>query len=169
MSLKASREPWENSPKIWASKLQESNLTTRLNNAKYIFSKQQQPELLKSLFFSASSQFVHPPLNQRTGVTAVTRLPATASHRKQSSSTSVMRATLWRATTSSSPAKMASGTVPCRLAADSHKVCLSQPHAGNVNRNLWTTFTLTLCLVFRRQGAQLSTGYTSSVYCDVHS
>lgn len=85
--------------------------------------------VVKISIFSASSQFVRPPLNQRTGATAVTRLPATASPRKQSSSTSATRATLWRATTSSSPARMASGTVPCRLAVDSHKVRLSRPHA----------------------------------------
>ncbi len=112
---------WEISPKIWAFKPQESNLTTGRNDTKNIFSRQQQPQLLNCVC-SASSQCVRPPLNQRTAATAVTRLPATASFRRPSLSTSATRATPWRATTSSSPVRTASGTVPCRLAAGSHKV-----------------------------------------------
>lgn len=79
-----------------------------------------------------SLQFAHPQLNQRMGVTAVTRLLAVSSPRKQLSSTSVTRATPWRETTSSSPVRTASGTAPCRSAVDSHKVRLPQLLTGKM-------------------------------------
>lgn len=96
--------------------------------------------LLKISVASVFPQCVHPRINQRMGATAVTHLPATASHRKLSSSTSVMRAMPWKETTSFSPARTASGMVPCRSAADSHKVfvlifCVCEhmwPYSGNV-------------------------------------
>ncbi len=50
---------WEISPKIWAFKPQESNLTTGRNDTKNIFSRQQQPQLLNCVC-SASSQCLPP-------------------------------------------------------------------------------------------------------------
>lgn len=114
------------------------------------------------------SQLVCHPLNRRTGATAVTLLPATTSPIKQSSSTSVTRATLSRQTTSSSPARTASGTVPCRSPADSHKVCSSQPWASfgasDTHHILWH-----FLFFLHRQGAVVSTGNTGSVHCGIDS
>lgn len=114
------------------------------------------------------SQLVCHPLNRRTGATAVTHLPVTTSPIKQSSSTSVTRATLWRQTTSSSPARTASGTAPCRSPVDLHKVCLWQPPASF---GIWDTHHILRHFPFfgHRQGAAFSAGNTGSVNCGIDS
>lgn len=102
------------------------------------------------------------------GATAATHLHVTTSPIKRSSSTSAMRATLWRQTTSSLPARTASGTVPCRSVVDLHKVFLSKPYVSfriSAHHNLWHY----PFFFDHRQGAVFSTGCTGSVNCGFHS
>lgn len=116
------------------------------------------------------SQHVCHPLNRRMGATAATQLHVTLPS-KRSSSTFAMRATLWRQTTSSSPARTASGTDPCRSVVDLHKVCLSKRQISFCIFARYIFLDLSNFFFFfdHRQGAVFSTGDTGSVNCGFHS